>query len=104
MNISYGYYHGYKIKLPFRYVIRLEFLLAFFLNILYSTCVEKGVCFRTALGESLCGSLLCCTFLTDGRKNAVLATAPIYHNILGALNDETSQYFKQYKNNLRWTN
>ena len=37
-------------------------------------------------------------------KNLVLVIAPIYHNILGALNDETSQYFKQYKNNLRWTN
>ena len=49
-------------------VIRLEFLLTFFLSILYGTCVEKGVCFRTALGESLCGSLLCCTILTDGRQ------------------------------------
>lgn len=65
---------------------------------------RKRCVFSDCTGESLCGSLLCCTFLSDGRKNAVLATAPIYHNILGALNDETSQYFKQYKNNLRWTN
>ena len=37
-------------------------------------------------------------------KNLILVIAPIYHNILGALNDETSQYFKQYKTNFRWTN
>ena len=66
MNISYGYYHRYKIKSPFRYVIRLELLLAFFLSILYSTCVEKGVCFRTALEESLCGSFLCMGFSLYG--------------------------------------
>ena len=29
---------------------------------MYIIAIERGVCFRTALGESLCGSLLCCTY------------------------------------------
>lgn len=33
--------------------------LAFFYLMLYIIINERGVCFRTALGESLCGSLLC---------------------------------------------
>lgn len=33
--------------------------LEYFGKLMYSIVNERGVCFRTALGESLCGSLLC---------------------------------------------
>lgn len=32
---------------------------AYFKSIMYTVNIEKGVCFRTALRGSLCGSLLC---------------------------------------------
>lgn len=38
--------------------------LAFFQFILYIISIERGVCFRTTLGESLCGSLLRYSYLT----------------------------------------
>ena len=43
--------------------LKFKICLAFFGLVLYTIVIERGVCFRTALGESLCGSLLCCSLL-----------------------------------------